>query len=202
MEDRHENSAENLQTRIAKLEKENRRFKKIAAVALAGMALLFVMGQAPSRKTVEANEFVVKDAHGKVRIRLGVDPKNDSADLWLQTAKGDKGASLSDTGMILQQDGVVRTVIGDSAVTLLNSQGQQNVRLTAADNAERDLFIEGNTGYLSYLPGQALEIADSDGYAAAIGSTEVRGANGTITHSNAASVVLTDPDKKVLWKAP
>lgn len=201
MENPLTNRAENLQTRIEKLEKENRRFKKIAVGALAGVALLVVMGQTPARKTVEANEFVVKDAHGNVRIRLGVDPKNDSAVLWMQTAKGDEAASLSDSGMILQQKGVVRTVIGDSAVTLLNSQGQQNVRLTAADDAERDLFIEGNTGYLSYLPGQALEISDSDGYSAAIGSTEIRGANGA-THSNAASLVLTDPDKKVLWKAP
>ena|SRR5690348_5571164 len=201
MESPSTSSAEILQTRIERLEKENLRFKKIAVAALAGVALLIVMGQTPARKTVEANEFVVKDAHGSVRIRLGVDPKNDSAVLWMQTAKGDEAASLSDSGMLLQQDGVVRTIIGDSAVTLANSQGQPNVRLTAADDAERDLFIEGNTGYLSYLPGQALEITDSDGYSAAIGSTEIRGANGA-THSNAASLVLTDPDKKVLWKAP
>ncbi|HKQ88133.1 MAG TPA: hypothetical protein VJS43_15355, partial [Candidatus Acidoferrales bacterium] len=114
MESQRTNSAETLQIRIAKLEKENRRFKKLAVAALAGIGLLFVMGQTPARKTVEANEFVVKDAHGNTRIRLGVDPKNDSAVLWMQTAKGDEGASLSDSGMILQQDGVVRTVIGNS----------------------------------------------------------------------------------------
>ena len=202
METQHASGAEILQVRVAKLEKENRRIKKLAVAAFAGIALLFVMGQTPARKTVEANEFVVKDAHGNTRIRLGVDPKNDSAVLWMQTAKGDEGASLSDSGMILQQDGVVRTVIGDSALTLANSQGQPNVRITAADDAERDLFIEGNTGYLSYLPGQALEISDSDGYSAAMGSTEVRGAKGANTHTNAASLLLTDPDKKVLWKAP
>ena len=202
MEHPSSNSAGILQTRIERLEKENRRFKKIAVAALAGVALLIVMGQTSARKTVEANEFVVKDAHGNVRIRLGVDPKNDSAVLWMQTAKGDEAASLSDSGMLLQQGGVVRTIVGDSALTLSNSQGQPNVRLTAADDAERDLFIEGNTGYLSYLPGQALEISDSDGYSAAIGSTEIRGTNGASSHSNSASLVLTDPDKKVLWKAP
>ncbi len=202
MEEQSTNTAETLQIRIAKLEKENRLFKKISVAAVAGMALLFLMGQAPARKTVEANEFVVKDAHGNVRIRLGVDPKNDSAVLWMQTAKGDEGASLSDSGMILQQDGVVRTVIGDSTFSLANSQGQPNVTLSAADDAERDLSIEGASGYLFYKPGDALQVSDSEGYATAIGSTGVRGTGGAPAHTNAASIVLTDPDQKVLWKAP
>jgi hypothetical protein len=198
----HSVGLEDLQGRIAKLESENRRFKRIALAALAGVGLLFVMAQTPARKTVEANEFVVKDAHGNVRIRLGVDPKNDSADLTLQTAKGDEGASLSDAGVVLQQNGVVRTIIDDGDLSLANSQGLANVKLSAADNAERDLSIEGPSGYLFYKPGEALQISDMDGYMASVGSTDVRGTNGAAAHTNAASIVLTDPDQKVLWKAP
>jgi hypothetical protein len=193
---------ESLQGRIAKLEKENRRFKQFGFAALAAMALLFVMAQAPARKTIEANEFVVKDAHGNTRIRLGVDPKNDSADLWLQTAKGDEGASFSDSGLVLQQGGVVRTVLDNGDLSLANAQGQANVKLSAAGNAERDLSIEGPNGYLFYKPGEALQVSDIDGYMASVGTTDVRGAGGASTHTNAASIVLTDPDSKVLWKAP
>lgn len=193
---------QSLQSRIAKLEKQNRRFKQLGVGMLAGIALLFVMAQAPARKTIEANEFVVKDAHGNARIRLGVDPKNDSADLWLQTAKGEEGASISDSGLILQQGGVVRTVLDNGDLSLANAQGQANVKLSAADSAERDLSIEGPNGYLFYKPGEALQVSDIDGYMASIGSTDVRSAAGASTHTNAASIVLTNPDSQVLWKAP
>jgi hypothetical protein len=193
---------ESLQGRIAKLEKQNRQFKHVGVAVLAALTLLVLMAQAPARKTVEANEFVVKDAHGNTRIRLGVDPKNDSADLWLQTAKGDEGASLSDSGLILQQDGVVRTVLDSGDLSLANTKGQANVKFSAADDAERDVSIEGPNGYLFYKPGQALQVSDIDGYTTSIGSTDVRGAAGASTHTNAASIVLTDPDGKVLWKAP
>lgn len=193
---------DSLQARIAKLENQNCRFKKCAVAMLVAVALLFVMAEAPTRKTIEANEFVVKDAHGNTRIRLGVEPKNDSAVLWLQTAKGEEGASLSDSGLILQQGGVVRTILDNGDLSLANAQGQANVKFTAADNAERDLSIEGPNGYLFYKPGEALQVSDSDGYIASIGSTDVRGTGGASAHTNAASIVLTDPDSKVLWKAP
>ncbi len=194
---------DNLRDRIAKLERQNRFFKMAGAAGLLGIAALLFMGQAPASKTVEANAIVVKDAAGNARVRIGVDPSNDAAELWLQTAKGDEGASLSDSGLLLKQNGVVRTIVANSAVTLTNSKGQPNVRLTADDDAERDLFIEGNSGFLQYLPGHALEISDNDGYMASIGSTEVR-TPGAVTpnQTNAASVTLLDPDKKTLWKAP
>jgi len=201
MELRPDNSAA-LQIRIARLEKENRLFKRVGVAALAGVALLAVMAQAPARKTIEANEFVVKDARGNARIRIGVDPKNDTAELWLQTAKSEQGASLSDAGLVLQQNGVVRTVLETGNLSLANSAGQPNVQFSADDDAERDLTIEGANGSLFYKPGQALEVTDSDGYEAAIGNTDVNGANGSAAHTTAASIVLTNPDQKVLWKAP
>jgi hypothetical protein len=193
---------DDLQTRIAKLEKENRLFKRVGVAALAAVALLVVMAQSPARKTIEANEFVVKDAHGNARIRIGVDPKNDAAELWLQTAKSDEGASLSDAGLVLQQNGVVRTVLENGNLSLANSGGQANVKFSADDDAERDLTIEGANGSLFYKPGSALEVNDSDGYEAAIGNTDVLTATGATAHTHAASIVLIDPDQKVLWKAP
>jgi hypothetical protein len=194
---------ESLQESVLKLQRENRLYKRLGAAGLAVLALLIVMGQVSARKTVEANEFVVKDSAGNVRVRIGVDPANDAAELWLQTAKGDEGASLSDSGLLLKQNGVVRTVVESGDLSLANSRGQANIKLSAADDAERNLFIEGNTGYLSYLPGHALEVSDSDGYETSIGSSEIRGATtADARQTNAAAIVLTDPDKKVLWKAP
>lgn len=201
----HPVSLEALQERIAKLELQNRRFKRCGVAALAGVALVAIMAQAPSaiRKTIDTNEITIRDSHGNVRARIGVDAANDTAEMWLQTAKGDEGTSVSQNGILMKQDGVARTIVGESSITLANSKGQPNVRLTAADDAERDLFIEGSDGFLQYLPGHALEITDSDGYVTSIGSTELRGQGSqATTQTNAASVVLLDPDKKVLWKAP
>ncbi len=52
---------EYLQDRLLKLEKQNRRFKQLGAVVLAIAAVTVVMGQTPSKKTVEANEFILGD---------------------------------------------------------------------------------------------------------------------------------------------
>jgi hypothetical protein len=195
-------SLENLQERILQLESQNRRFKRLGIAGLAAIALVALMGQAPARKVVEASEFDVKDAAGNVRLRLGVDSKNDTAELWLQTSKGDEGTSISQNGIVMKRDGVGRTILGESSITLTNSKGQPNVRITADDDAERDLFIEGNTGFLQYLPGHALEISDNNGYETFVGSADVPGAAKAGESTTAASVILTDPDRKILWKAP
>ena len=56
-----------LMERLEKLEKQNRRLKQVGAVALVLAASILLMGQAPARRTVEANEFILKDASGNVR---------------------------------------------------------------------------------------------------------------------------------------
>src|SRR5215813_8466728 len=58
--------------RIERLERSNRRLKLCGLVALLGLAGMLAMGQArPPLQAVEAQEFIVKDAAGVVRARLG-----------------------------------------------------------------------------------------------------------------------------------
>ena len=60
-----------LQCRIARLETQNLRFKRFGTVGLIVVACLVVMGQAaPSKKTVEANEFILREDSGNIRARL------------------------------------------------------------------------------------------------------------------------------------
>jgi hypothetical protein len=61
---------EDLRDRVLRLEKQNRRLKQLGVAALIIPAILLVMGQAPSRKTVEANEFVLRDDNGNIRAKL------------------------------------------------------------------------------------------------------------------------------------
>ena len=65
-----------IQDRLLKVEKQNRRFKWLGAAVLAFVAVIAVMGQVPSKKTVEANEFILRDAGGNVRAKLFVAQKS------------------------------------------------------------------------------------------------------------------------------
>jgi hypothetical protein len=62
-----ESTLEALADRVAKLEAQNRRLKKVVAAAI------IAMGQAPEKKVIEANEFVLQDASGKMRARLSLE---------------------------------------------------------------------------------------------------------------------------------
>ena len=53
--------------RVERLEKQNRRMKQVGAAALLLAGALFLMGQAAPKRTVEANEFILKDASGRLR---------------------------------------------------------------------------------------------------------------------------------------
>jgi hypothetical protein len=68
-----ESSLEALANRVAKLEVQNRRLRKTGIALLIVAAAVIVMGQAPTRKVIEANEFVLKDADGKTRAWLGIE---------------------------------------------------------------------------------------------------------------------------------
>jgi hypothetical protein len=49
--------------RLTKLERQNRRLKRTGVAALIVAASLTFMGQASRPKTVEANEFILRDAN-------------------------------------------------------------------------------------------------------------------------------------------
>ncbi len=70
---------EELERRLLSVEKQNRRLKQLGAALLVLVTSLIVMGQAPSKKTVEANEFILRDSGGNVRAKLSMDVHVGSA---------------------------------------------------------------------------------------------------------------------------
>jgi hypothetical protein len=64
--------SQELGNRISKLESQNRRLRRIGAATPVVLTLLVIMGEASSRRTVEANEFVLRDGNGNVRARLSM----------------------------------------------------------------------------------------------------------------------------------
>lgn len=143
---------EDLQERIVKLEQQNRRFKQLGAAALIVPALLLLLGQAPSKKTVEANEFVLRDASGNVRARLSVatlpsgDAKTSTAQFVLFDTQGSQRTKLD--------SGFSGTLVGagGAALTLTDGNGKDRVYISADNNQGGVLSLLDQKG----LPGAAL----------------------------------------------
>jgi len=184
---------EELHRRVSKLENQNHRFRLLGSVGLVGIALLLVMGQAPAKRTVEANEFVLRDADGKARAVLTV--VQDNADLVLYDAM-DKGR------MELKVDSV-----GGASFNLFNAQG---LPVAALSGGDASLLRLGKTGDQEQLlatvaPGivPSLILCDKDGFQTTVGGTDlVVPQTGAARKTSAASVVMSDKQNNVIWKAP
>src|SRR2546429_3574074 len=61
-----------INARVEKLERENRRMKKIGIVAAVVVSTLIIGGQAKTKKVVEGNEFCLLDGLGKVPALLSM----------------------------------------------------------------------------------------------------------------------------------
>jgi hypothetical protein len=184
---------EELHRRISKLENQNFRFKQLGGAVLIGIVLLLVMGQAPSKKTIEANEFVLRDANAKARALLTI--VNDNADLILYDAM-DQGR------MELKVDSV-----GGASLNLFNAQGTSIAALSGGDASVLRLGIAGGVEQLlaAVTPGKvpSLILSDKDGFVTTVGgSTLTTPKTGESHMTSAASVVMSDKQKNVIWKAP
>jgi hypothetical protein len=141
-----------LEHRLAKLEKQNRRFKQFGVVALIVPVLLVVMGQTTSKKTIEANEFVLRDDSGHVRARLSTatlpsgDPKTSRAQFVLFDTQGSQRTML-DSGFSGSLIGA-----GGAALTLTDGNGKDKVYISADNNQGGILSLLDQKG----LPGAVL----------------------------------------------
>jgi len=167
-------------SRLERVENENRRMKRAAlgVIALAGSVFLMGLVGPSTAKTIEAENFVVKDASGKVRAVFGM---NDSD-------RG--GASLilgSDGAQAAREKYVVRLHGGDYAW----------LNMTAGDDSE-DINAVINSDN-----GPELLLDDKKGYKTDIGQTDLVTTRTGETHrTSSASIVMYGKDKHLIWSAP
>jgi hypothetical protein len=181
-----------IQARLEKLEAQNRKLK------LAGLAGLIILGagiamaqSAPTPKVIEAQRFVVKDAHGNVRAWLGV--FGEGSELIL-------GNSGKQPMMTLQ----VTERAGD-----LHFQGQENSGMNLGlDFGVPAISMAGSSGSGQATlrindAGPSFSLRDSRGFSATVGVPETE-PNGTTRSDkrSAASVRLFDKAGRILWSAP
>jgi hypothetical protein len=190
-------SLEDLHRRLLKVEKQNRRFKQLGVAVLILPALLLVMGQAPSKKTVEANEFALKDDGGHVLARLSIKALPG-------VARGTIQAPVMD---FLDEDGnhalsILGGIGGLGGSLFIYSQGKATLVM---DSAELRLGgITSTSGkQTTLIESGSLSLQDDERFRTSVGTTDLITPRTGETHkTSAASLTLLDKDKNVIWKAP
>ena len=183
-----------LQSRLLKLETENCRFKRLGAVALIVVTLLVVMGQAPSRKTVEANEFILKDDSGSIRARLFMTTKSTT--------------TMNIPGITTPMP----VTFNPKAALALYDEKEQVSGIVDADSfsfskshvslAGGVLSLGDQTSGVVISP-YSVGLFDELGFEATLGRRSlVTPRTGETQMRSAASLVMFDQNKNVIWKAP
>ena len=90
-----ESTLEALSNRVAKLEAQNRRLKKAGIALVIAATSIIAMGQAPVKRIVTADEFILKDSAGIVRAKLGFAGVSNEPTLTLIDANGRERANLT-----------------------------------------------------------------------------------------------------------
>ncbi len=188
-----------LPDRIAKLENQNRRLRQLGVMALIVALLLLTTGQVPSRKSVEANEFILKDVNGNVRARLSVDMPGSSK-LVLYDEEGKQRIKL-DGG------------IGMPGLTVYDFAGRARAEFLLVLDATA-LFLRDDKGVVKtglkegaivadQINAGHVQTLDADGFQAILGTADlVTPRTGEKHTTSAASLVFFDKSKNVIWKAP
>ncbi len=137
-------NCESLRKRVDALEAQNRRYMKAGIVVLIVAACAVFMAQTTAKRTVEAEEFVLHDASGRVRAKLfmlgDVFPS-----LALMDKKGVTRATLTagpqGPGLALTDaSGRPRVAVSDDptegpGLLLMDSSGNVRMQLTAPNDA-------------------------------------------------------------------
>ena len=146
---------EHIQGRLLKLERENRRFKQLGAFALIATASLLVMGQASPKKTVEANEFILRDGSARVRARLSMNAALASPELLLFDETGKERVKLSagmgPSGFLAggvsvfdehgRERGVLRADDHGAFLSILDLKGFPTASLSSGKLRQTSLFL-------------------------------------------------------------
>jgi hypothetical protein len=167
-------SLQALTQRVAKLETQNRRLKKTGVAAMVLVSVVLFMGQVQTNRVLDANAFHLKDASGKVRARLSMEFSRPTLDFL--DAGGLPVATLAG---------------GDEPFLVLNRPGtteqiQLGANKTFFGLALYEKEIRAGLSVQHGMPG--VDFFDKSGQPQA--------------SFTAASLMLFDKNKQVLWSAP
>jgi hypothetical protein len=215
-----------LLSRVGRLEKENRRFKRGALVLLAAAVTIGLMAQTKpqtpsSQKPKAAAKPAPKPAEppppGPIVATTVAAASVEAQSFVLKDANGHVRAELALMGSTPSLK--FRDENGSALVTLsLNDkpagpllllsdpQHHASVALSVLENAGPQLSLAGERPDIQLRmgvspDGTTLELSDKDGFMTSIGNG-VLAKNGQAKKTSAASIVLFGKERKVLWSQP
>lgn len=182
-------------SRLSRLETQNRKLKMFGLALSLAFGATVMMGlsapKPPVPEVIEAQRFVLKDGEGNVRAWLGL--FGEGSELTLGNLKNqpkmtlkvsDEGSDLhlfgrQNSGMNLGLD------FGAPAIVMVGASRSGQAALGIAES------------------GPALSLEDARKTSVIVGSSQVGAASSNKLHQgSAASVILLDKNKKVIWQAP
>ena len=190
----HQYELGHLHDRLLALEHQNRRFKRFGAALLVVLALVVVMGQAAPKKTIEANEFTLKDESGNIRARLFVTAKTTTK----MTVPGFAEPvpvtyQAKPTLALYDEKGQANGIIDDDSVTFIKS------RVSLSGGV---LSLGDQTSAVVVSP-YSVALFDEQGFETTLGRRAlVTPRSGETQMRSAASIVMFDKNKNVIWKVP
>ncbi len=219
-----------MHARLVRLEKQNRRTKQIGAVALILVTSLLIMGQGSPKKSIEANEFILKDGSNNVRARLSVQEPLDAPEMVFfdekgrpslelhggyvsqgqESAKGG-GVALFDSknneraSFLVDDNGAYLRLsdVTGSATTLLRENAVLVRRGSVLIEDGALVAHSEDTKATAIVAGGSIEASDEQGFLARLGTGELVTPKTGETHkTSAAALVLFDKEKNVIWRAP
>jgi len=178
--------------RVAKLEAQNRRLRGGIIAILAAISAGILMGQAaPPPRVIEAQRFVLKDSDGSVRGWMGTIGKGSELNLGNVNAQPMMRLVVSTDASDLHFFGSRK-----SGMNLGLDSGTPDISMVGAEGS-------GEAGIAFEKEGPALTLRDASGFAAIVGRADLeKRADGAARTTSAASIVLLDNAKKVIWQTP
>lgn len=179
------------QTRLERLEKQNRRLR-VAGFSLCGLAcLLLMLGQAkPKERTLEAESFVLVDKEGTTRASLGL-LRDGAVGLHLKDTNGKTRVKLS--------------VQGDQTAQLELLNENEQTRVALFDHFVRHLVNdEERKDWRNFGCGLSLYAGEGDPRTTfPLASFRVDNGYPSVTFSKRLpSVVFRDDKGRKSWKVP
>ena len=166
--------------RLEKVEKQNRRLKQAGATVLTLCAAFVLMGQtSPKSRTVEAEEFIVRDANGEMQMVLN-------------TVEGRPFISLYDANTAR----VVLCISKGPALILRDANGTERASLGLVDGKSVLTLRDANEQARAVLwmedTGPGLALYDANGTFGV----------GMLVNKNGPDFTLQDANGKHLFHAP
>jgi hypothetical protein len=203
-----------LARRLEKLERDNRRLKGLATIALiiaAALGAIYAARPVPQR--IEAHEFDVVDNAGKVRVRIGQTDSPEMYGVKLYYRAHHTAATLeAGTGAVNYNSTTLKPVLGENAFLSVQAPKTgltQGMIGTGPDGPAIVLFDREYKGKvdigISTAGSPHMELADGQGFTMNLGSTDtVTPKTGATQKTSAASITMFGSDKehRVIWQAP